>query len=161
MRPNCQLRAINAEVTSSFTIAFSPCSHSYPPTLVPLFGNDGEGCGGWRIALSSQDTSSPRTWRSSAISPNSFGPSLVILGCFPPRLGSWAYYSKWAGTPRSFSPTIAPQNPAVRNLGRWGGFWRSRTYNTVEWALPSYVHQSFFGYPWHVLGISAYEAHRH
>ena len=106
MRPDCQLQAFNAEVTSSFTIALSPCSHSYTPTLVPSFGDDGEGCGGWRIALSSQDTSSPRTWHSSAISPSSFGPSLVILGCFPSRLGPWAYYSKWTEAPRSFGPTI-------------------------------------------------------
>ena len=53
--------------------------------LVPSFGNDGEGCGGWCIALSFHGNSLPRTWRSSAISPNSFGPSLVILGRFPPR----------------------------------------------------------------------------
>ena len=106
MRPNYQLRAFNAKVTSFPTIALSPCSHSYPPTLVPLFGDNGEGCGGWRIALSSQDTSSSRTWCSSAISPSSFGTSFVILGRFPPRLGPWAYYSKWAGAPRSFGPTI-------------------------------------------------------
>ena len=49
-------------------------------------------------------------------------PSLVILGHFPPRLGPWAYYSKWAGAPRSFGPTIALQNPAVQNLGRGVGF---------------------------------------
>ena len=61
MQPNCQLRAFNAEVTGSFTIALSPCSHSCPPMLVPSFGDNGEGCGGWRIALSSQDTSLPRT----------------------------------------------------------------------------------------------------
>ena len=61
MRPNCQLRAFNAEVTGSSTIALSPCSHSCPPMLVPSFGDNGEGCGGWRIALSSQDTSLPRT----------------------------------------------------------------------------------------------------
>ena len=118
IRLDCQLWAINAEVTGSSTIAFSPCSHSYPPMLVTLFGDDGEGCGGWRTALSSQDTSSPRTCCSSAICPSSFEPSLVILRRFPPRLGPWAYYSKWAGVPRSFDPTIAPQNPAVRNLGR-------------------------------------------
>ena len=79
------LRAFNAEVTGSFTIALSPCSHSCPPTLVLSFGNDGEGCFGWCIALSFHDTISPRTWRSSAIPPNSFGPSLVILGHFPLR----------------------------------------------------------------------------
>ena len=74
MRPDCQLRAFNAKVTGSPTIAFSPCPHSFPPTLVPLFGDNGEGCVGWRTALSSQDTSSLRTWCSSAISPSSFGP---------------------------------------------------------------------------------------
>ena len=61
MRPDCQLRAFNAKVTGSFTIAFSPCSHSCPPTLVPSFGDDREGCGGWHFTLSSQDTSSLRT----------------------------------------------------------------------------------------------------
>ena len=161
MRPNCQLRAFNAEVTGSPTLVLSPCSHSCPPTLVPLFGDDGEGCGRWRTALSSQGTGSLRTWCSSAISPSSFGPSLVILGRFSPQLGPWAYHSKWARVLRSFGPTIAPQNPAVRILGRGGGFWRSRTYNTVDWALPSYRRQSFFSYPWHDPGISAYEAHRH
>ena len=87
MRPNCQLQAFNAEVTNSFVIALSPCSHSCPLTLVPSFGNDGKGCCGWCIALSFHDTSSPRTWQSSMISPNSFGPSLVILERCPPQLG--------------------------------------------------------------------------
>ena len=87
-------------------MALLPCSHSCPPMLVPLFGDDGEGCDGWRTALSSQGTNSPRTWCSSAISPSSFRSSLVILRCFPPRLGPWAYYSKWAGVPRPFGPTI-------------------------------------------------------
>ena len=105
MRPDCQLRAFNTEVTGSLAIALSPCPHSCPPTLVPLFRDDREGCGGWRTALSSQDTSSPRTWRSSAISPNSFGPSLIVLRRLPPRLGPWAYYSKWVRAPRSFGPT--------------------------------------------------------
>ena len=107
IRPDCQLRAFNAEVTGSSTIALSPCSHSCRPTLVPSFGDDGEGCGGWRIAFSSQDTNLPRTWRSSVISPSSFGSSSVILGRSPPRLGPWAYYSKWVGAPRSFGPTPA------------------------------------------------------
>ena len=53
MRLDCQLQAFNAEVTSSPTIALSPCPHSCPPTLVPLFGDDGEDCSGWRTALSS------------------------------------------------------------------------------------------------------------
>ena len=57
MWPNCQLRAFNAEVIGSCTIALSPCSHSYPSTLVPSFGDDGGDCGGWCIVLSSRDTS--------------------------------------------------------------------------------------------------------
>ena len=82
MRPDCQLRVFNTEVTGSFTIALSPCSHSCPSTLIPSFGNDGESCCGWCIALSFHGTS-----MSSVISPNSFGPSLAILGRFPPRPG--------------------------------------------------------------------------
>ena len=57
MRPNSQLRAFNAEVTGFSTIILSPCSYRCPSTLVPSFGDNGEGFGGWRIVLSSQDTS--------------------------------------------------------------------------------------------------------
>ena len=71
MRPDCQLRAFNAEVTDSFIIALSPCSHSCPPTLVPSFGTTG------RAAL---DGVLP-------FPPNNFGSSLVILRRFPPRPG--------------------------------------------------------------------------
>ena len=46
IQPDCQLRAFNAEVTGSPIMVLSPCSHSCPPTLVPLFRDDGEGCGG-------------------------------------------------------------------------------------------------------------------
>ena len=106
MRLDCQLRALNAEVTGSLTMVLLPYSHSCPPMLVPLLRDDGEGYGGWRTALSSQGTSSPRTWCSSAISPSSFGPSLIILGRFSPRLGPWAYHSKWVGVLRSFGPTV-------------------------------------------------------
>ena len=59
MRPDCQLRAFNAEMTGSSTIVLLPCSHSCHSTLVPSFGDDGEGCGGWRIVLSSHNTSCP------------------------------------------------------------------------------------------------------
>ena len=57
IRPDSQLRAFNAEVTGSSTIVLSPCSHNCPSMLVSSFGDDGEGCGGWHIVLSSQDTS--------------------------------------------------------------------------------------------------------
>ena len=105
MRPDYQLRAFNAEVTGSCTIALSPCSHSCPSTLFPSFG----GWRGWLRWIAYCPFFSghqlPRTCRSSAISPSSYGPSLVILGRFPPRLVPWAYYSIWARAHRSFGPT--------------------------------------------------------
>ena len=54
-----------------------------------------------------------------------------------PRRGPWAWYQMGRG-PRSFGPTIAPQNPAVWTLGWGGGFWRSRAYIMVDWVLPSH-----------------------
>ena len=68
---------------------------------------------------------------------------------------------KWVRVPRSFGPTIAPQNPAVQILGRGGGFWHSRAYIMADWVLFPYGRQGFFIYPWHALGASAYEAHCH
>ena len=41
MRPDCQLRAFNAEVTASHGIAPPPCPHSWPTVLVLLFGTPG------------------------------------------------------------------------------------------------------------------------
>ena len=57
MRPDSQLWAFSAKVTGSSTLILSPCSYSCPSTLVPSFRDDGEGCGGCRIVLSSQETS--------------------------------------------------------------------------------------------------------
>ena len=68
---------------------------------------------------------------------------------------------KWAGVPRSFGLTIAPQNPAVRILRRGGGFWRSRAYIMAGWVLFPYGYQGFFVYPWHAPGASTYEAYCH
>ena len=42
MRPDCQLRAFNAEVTTSPRIAPLPCPHSWPTVLVLLFRTPGE-----------------------------------------------------------------------------------------------------------------------
>ena len=50
------------------------------------------------------------------------GPSLLILGCFFFLDVGLGLDTKWAGLAKSFDPTIAPQNPAVRLLGRRGGF---------------------------------------
>ena len=60
----------------------------------------------------------PRTCRSLAISPSSCGPSLVVLGLFPPRLGPWAYYSKWAGAPRSFGPILVIVFFPIKNISK-------------------------------------------
>ena len=50
-----------------------------------------------------------------------FGLSLLVLGNYPPQHGPWALVESGPG--RKFSgPTIAPQNLAIRLLGRIGGF---------------------------------------
>ena len=51
-----------------------------------------------------------------------FGLSPLVLGNYSPRHGPWVLMESGPG--HKFSgPTIAPQNPAVRILGRIGGFW--------------------------------------
>ena len=45
---------------------------------------------------------------------------------------------KWVGVPRSFGPTIAPQNPAARLFGRRGEFWCSQAYVKAGWVLLPY-----------------------
>ena len=49
----CQLRRSPLECLSHPAFPSTCC----PSTLVPSFGDDREGCGGWHIVLSSQDTS--------------------------------------------------------------------------------------------------------
>ena len=50
-----------------------------------------------------------------------FGISPLVLGNYSPRHGPWVLMESGPG--HKFSdPTIAPQNPAVRILGRIGGF---------------------------------------
>ena len=51
--------------------------------------------------------------------------------------GPLAQYRYWNGPISLFPPTIAPQNPAVRLLGRAGRFWWHRASVTVSQALPS------------------------
>ena len=50
------------------------------------------------------------------------GPFLLILGRFLFLGVGLGLDMKWARVLRSFSPTIAPQNPVARLLGRGGGF---------------------------------------
>ena len=51
MRPDCQLRAFNAEVTASPRIAFLPCSYGWPIGLRTSFGML-EGTASGNVALS-------------------------------------------------------------------------------------------------------------
>ena len=50
-----------------------------------------------------------------------FGLSLLVLGNSHPRHGPWALMGNGPGCELS-GPTIAPQNPAIRLLGRIEGF---------------------------------------
>ena len=106
MRPDCQLRTFNADVINSSIIILPPCPYSCPPTLVLSFAMTGRAALDGVPLFPFHDIGLSRIGRSSTLPPSSFGPSLVILGCFPPQLGPWAYYPKWAGVPRSFGPTI-------------------------------------------------------
>ena len=87
MRPDCQLRAFNAEVIDSPIIVLPPCPHSCPSMLVLSFATTGRAALDGVLLFPFYDTGSPRIGWSSAMPPSSFGPSLVILGRFPPQLG--------------------------------------------------------------------------
>ena len=50
-----------------------------------------------------------------------FGLSPLVLGNYSPRHGPWVLMESGQGH-KFFGPTIAPQNLAVRILGRIGGF---------------------------------------
>ena len=67
-----------------------------------------------------------------------FGFSLFVLGHFFLFDMSLEFDMKWAGVPRSFGPTIAPQNLAARLLGRGGGLWCSWAYIMASWVLFPY-----------------------
>ena len=121
MRPDCQLRAFNAEVTTSTRIAFLPCSYGWPIGLEISFGIL-EG------TASSDVAPSPSVFWSTAnkvvlgsISWQSGFP-LFVLGHFFLLGMGLGFDMKWAGVPRSFGPTIASQNYAVRLLRQGGGF---------------------------------------
>ena len=126
MRPDYQLQAFNAEVTTSSIIAPPPCPHSCPPVLVPSFGTTG------RVALDGvllfpsmtpvhRGHDSPRRCLTAAL-----GLLYSSSDVFPSSAWALGLILKWVGVPRSFGPTIAPQNPVVRLLGRRWGFWCPR-----------------------------------
>ena len=122
MRSDCQLRTFNVEVTASSIIAPPPCPYSCPPVLVPSFGTTG------RVALDGvllflsmtsirRGHDGPRRYL-----PATLGLPYSSSDVFPSSAWALGLILIWAGVPRSFGPTIAPQNPAVRLLGRRGGF---------------------------------------
>ena len=57
-----------------------------------------------------------------------FGLSLFVLGHFFLLSVGLGLNMRWVGVVKIFDPTIAPQNPAVRFLGRKGGFWCPRPF---------------------------------
>ena len=56
------------------------------------------------------------------------GLSLFVLGHFFLLSVGLGLNMRWVGVVKIFDPTIAPQNPAVRFLGRKGGFWCPRPF---------------------------------
>ena len=60
-----------------------------------------------------------------------FGPSSFILGHFFLLGVGLRLDMEWAEVAKFFSPTIAPQNPAIRLLMRGGRFWCPRAYVTA------------------------------
>ena len=66
-----------------------------------------------------------------------------------------------AGVAKSFNPTIAPQNSAVRLLRQGGGFCCSQSYVMAGRVLFPSKRQGLFTYPRHAPGASAYEVRCH
>ena len=137
MRSDCQLQAFNAKVTFSSIIAPPPCLHSCPPMLVPLFGTTG------RVALDGvllfpsmtlvhRGQDSPRQCLPAAL-----GLPYSSSDVFSSSAWALSLILKWAGVPRSFGFTIAPQNPAVWILGRGWGFWCPRATSLACQVLSS------------------------
>ena len=110
----------------------------------------------------------PLSWSWSAedkvvlsITPWRSGFSLFVLEHFFFLGMGHGFDMKCAGVTNSFGPTIAPQNPAVRLLGRGEGFWCSWTYVMAGRASFSQKRQGLFVCPRHAPGVSVYEARCH
>ena len=79
---------------------------------------------------------------------------LFILGHFFLLSMGLGLDMKWAGIPKSFGPTIAPQNHAARLLEQGGRFWCSQAYVMAGWVLFPYGHQGLFACPRFAPGVS-------
>ena len=142
-------------------LLFLPCSYGWPIGLGTSFGMLEGTASGDMAFFPFCDFGLPRIGSSSVVYPGSLD-SLCSSSDISSS-SAWALGLIWNGPSfaKSFSPTIAPQNPAARFLGRGGGFWCSRAYIMASWVLFPYRRQGLFACPRHVLGISAYEVHRH
>ena len=114
--------AFNAKVTVSPWIAPTPYAYGYPTVLVLLLGVL------WEVAFAGMLFFPLGIWdaESRIVLGNvsrPFGLSLSVLGHFSLLSVGLEPSINWAGVVKFFSPTIAPQNPTVRLLGRKGGFW--------------------------------------
>ena len=72
-----------------------------------------------------------------------FGPSSFVFGHFFLLGVGLGLDMKWTEVAKLFGPTIAPQNPAVRLIGRGGGFWYPQAYVTAGWVLSSVSARAF------------------
>ena len=148
------------EVAASPGITFLPWSYDWPTTLGTSFGMLKETASGG-VALSPsmilvcRGQGRPRQYILAIwilfVRPQTF---------LPPRHEPWARY-EMGRVPKSFGPTIAPQNPAVRLLGRGGGFWCSRAYVRADRVLFPCRRQGLFACPRHAPSVSAYKVRCH
>ena len=105
MRPDCQLRAFNAEVTASFRIAPPPCPYSCPTVLVLLFRTIGRAVFEGVLLSPFSDLGWPRIGWSSVLPPSSLG--LPYSSSDVSSFSAWVLGLIWNGLgfAKSFSPT--------------------------------------------------------
>ena len=103
----------------------------------------------------------PRTGSSSVVYPSSL--DFLCSSSSISSSSAWALVLIWNGLSfaKSFNPTIAPQNPAIRLLERRWGFWCPWAYIMAGWVLFPYGRQALFACLRHAFSISAYEMHCH
>ena len=139
MRPDCQLRAFNAEVTASPRIAPPPCSYGWPIGLGTSFGMlEGTASGDMALSLSlilvCRGQGRPRQYILAVWVP--FVRPRVFL---PPRHGPWAWYEMgrspqilWPHNSPSKSYCPAPR--AGRRILMFSGLYHGRFSFVPLWA---------------------------
>ena len=116
MRPDCQLRAFNAEVTTSLRIAHPPCPHSCPLCWSFCLGR----LGGLSLRVCYFPLQWPWLAEDKIVLGDAFqqlGPSLLILWCFFFLGVGLELDMKWAGLCQILQPHNSPSKsccPAPR-----------------------------------------------